>query len=420
MNALGDAGFFLAAASLVALAWWMLTAPGRKDRSPSASANGSIDANVTVLRDHVAAIDAERSAGTIDRAEYRTARAEIEARLFEDEKRARSDRAIAAEDGRSRNGAAAFTLAPKYGLGLVVAVAAFGIYGFLGNLDGLTEPAASLATATAGPDGKAGQSAGTSSAEGESGSTEAVSSRAVEAMLDDMAQRMQSQKAGSTDATGWALLARSYAALQRFDSASDAYARAIALSPNDAQLLVDRADVLSVLEGGGATGEASRLVARALQIDPNNVKGLALARAMNQGVGVGTGTGVGVNAAPVAPGPAVAQITGRITLSPALAARISPDDTVFVFARAETGPRMPLAVARYKAGDLPIDFKLDDSGAMAPGLKLSNFERIVVGARVSRSGSATPVAGDLRGLSAVVGASASGVAVLIDTADAER
>ncbi|CAN5698759.1 c-type cytochrome biogenesis protein CcmI [soil metagenome] len=420
MNALGDAGFFVIAASLVALAWWMLMAPGRTDRLPTTSASKSIDANVAVLRDHLAAVDAERSAGTIDRAEYRTARAEIEARLFEDETRAQGDRAIATDAGRSRRGAAAFTPALGLGLGLVIAVAAFGIYGFLGNLAGLTEPAAPLATSTAGPDGKADQSAATTSPEADTGNAEAVSSRAVEAMLEDMAQRMQSQKAGSTDATGWALLGRSYAALQRFDSASDAYARAIALSPNDAQLLVDRADVLSVLEGGSATGEANRLVVRALQIDPNNVKGLALARAMSQGVGVGTGTGVGVNAAPVTAGPKVAQITGRITLAPALAARISPDDTVFVFARAETGPRMPLAVARYKAGDLPIDFKLDDSGAMAAGLKLSNFERIVVGARVSRSGSATPVAGDLRGQSAVVGANASGVAVLIETADAER
>ena len=228
MNMLGDAGFFLAAAALVTLAWWMLTAPQRKDRPPASSASKSIDANVAVLRDHLAAVDAERSAGTIDRTEYRTARAEIEARLFEDEKRAQGDRAIATDDGRSRKGAAAFTLAPTFGLGLLIAVAAFGIYGFLGNLDGLTEPAASLPTATAGPDDKADRSATTTSAEGDLGNAEAVSSRAVEAMLDDMAQRMQSQKAGSTDATGWALLARSYAALQRFDSASDAYARAIA------------------------------------------------------------------------------------------------------------------------------------------------------------------------------------------------
>jgi cytochrome c-type biogenesis protein CcmH len=72
-------------------------------------------------------------------------------------------------------------------------------------------------------------------------------------------------------------------------------------------------------------------------------------------------------------------------------------------------------VLRRQVRDLPVAFSLDDSMAMAPGLKLSGFPRVVVGARISRSGSATPQPGDLQGISAPVANDAAGVAVVIDT-----
>jgi len=72
-------------------------------------------------------------------------------------------------------------------------------------------------------------------------------------------------------------------------------------------------------------------------------------------------------------------------------------------------------VLRKQVRDLPVAFSLDDSMAMAPGLKLSGFQRVVVGARISRSGSATPQPGDLQGISAPVANDAAGVAVVIDT-----
>jgi cytochrome c-type biogenesis protein CcmH len=87
---------------------------------------------------------------------------------------------------------------------------------------------------------------------------------------------------------------------------------------------------------------------------------------------------------------------------------------VFVFARAAEGPRMPLAILRKQVKDLPVEFALDDSMAMAPNMKLSSFAEVVVGARVSRSGNATPQSGDLEGLSRPVKVGASGVAVVID------
>jgi cytochrome c-type biogenesis protein CcmH len=77
---------------------------------------------------------------------------------------------------------------------------------------------------------------------------------------------------------------------------------------------------------------------------------------------------------------------------------------------------MPLAILRKQVKDLPFEFALDDSMAMAPNMKLSSFPDVVIGARVSRSGKATPQSGDLEGLSKPVKVGATGVAVLIDSA----
>jgi cytochrome c-type biogenesis protein CcmH len=109
-----------------------------------------------------------------------------------------------------------------------------------------------------------------------------------------------------------------------------------------------------------------------------------------------------------------AAISGRVRLAPALAARVSPDDTVFVFARAAEGPRMPLAILKRRAGELPFEFRLDDSQAMSPQMKLSGFDRVMIGARISKSGNATPQSGDLQGQAGPLPGSAANVELLID------
>ena len=119
-------------------------------------------------------------------------------------------------------------------------------------------------------------------------------------------------------------------------------------------------------------------------------------------------------AAPAAP--AGASIAGTVSIAPALVAKAAPTDTVFIFARAADGPKMPLAILRKQVKDLPAAFTLDDSMAMAPNFALSKFQSVVVGARVSKSGNATPQAGDLEGFSPAVKVGAMGLAVVIDRA----
>ena len=276
-------------------------------------------------------------------------------------------------------------------------------------------------------------------------------------MVANLAERMEKQPPGNVaDTEGWVMLGRSYAVMQRYPEASRAFARALQLMPNDAQILVDQADVLAMQQGGNLQGEPLRLIEQALQSNPSNLKGLALAgtaaferkdyaaavgywtraraaappegeftRSLEQSIAdaraaAGSSAPPTVLAAPAAASTATAKaqgaasISGRISLAPALAARVAPGDTLFVFARAAEGPRMPLAILKRSGADLPLNFTLDDSMAMAPELKLSGFANVVVGARLSKSGNAMPQSGDLEGQSAPLAGRSSGIEIVID------
>jgi cytochrome c-type biogenesis protein CcmH len=94
---------------------------------------------------------------------------------------------------------------------------------------------------------------------------------------------------------------------------------------------------------------------------------------------------------------ATKQVSVQVQLDPALQGQTRPDETVFIFARATQGPRMPLAIVRKQVSDLPLTVTLDDSMAMTPAMVLSNFDAVTVGARVSRAGTAMAQSGDLQG-----------------------
>jgi cytochrome c-type biogenesis protein CcmH len=108
-------------------------------------------------------------------------------------------------------------------------------------------------------------------------------------------------------------------------------------------------------------------------------------------------------------------ISGSVELAAALSGKVARNDTVFIFARATQGPRMPLAVFKGYVMDLPIKFRLDDSMAMRPQLKLSGFDQVIVTARVSKSGTPMPQSGDLEGSTTAITPGARGLQIVIDT-----
>ena len=108
-------------------------------------------------------------------------------------------------------------------------------------------------------------------------------------------------------------------------------------------------------------------------------------------------------------------MSGTVQLAPELAAKVAPTDSVLVYARPASGSRMPLAVMRKQAKDLPLTFTLDDTNAMTPDMTLSKHDQVVILARVSKKPGATSQPGDLEGVSTPVRNSASNVKVVIDT-----
>lgn len=102
----------------------------------------------------------------------------------------------------------------------------------------------------------------------------AAAAQQIEAMVAKLAARLKSQP---DDAQGWSMLGRSYAVLGRYSDAIGAFRKLIELRPNDAQAYADAADALGMAQGQKLEGEPERLIAKALQVDPDNAKALALA-----------------------------------------------------------------------------------------------------------------------------------------------
>ena len=416
--------FWSLATLLVAVTLALLLPPLLRRRRGGAAEPDPDAATTSVYRDQKQVLDAEYADGVISAEEREAAVAELSHRLGE-EVGGRAPPARPKLDRRS-----AWILASV--LLVLIPSGAVILYARLGKPEAIAPAARERAA-------------------------HEMSDSQVNALVETLAQRLKTRP---DDAEGWTLLARSYQALARFPEAADAYARVTALVPNDAGLLADYADVLAMTQRRRLEGKPAELAARALSIDPNNRKALALSataamevkdfdratalwkrlraqfpegsedarqvgsiiaevEGMKSGRGVPTASGDRATAAPpaapaaspVAPGPAIA---GRVDVSPALAPKVALTDTVFIFARAVDGPRMPLAILRISAKQLPTDYRLDDSMGMAGGTKLSGASSVVVEARISKSGNAIAQPGDLSGKSGPVKPGASGVNVTID------
>lgn len=385
-------------------------------------------ANIALLRRSLEDNDAELRAGAIDRDQWESARREIERRVVEESPVTDGTEPVAAA-GRS----------PRIALllAIVLPVAAVALYIAVG------EPRAIS--------GKPPVQ--------EEAAAHAVENDRIQAMAEGLAKKLAS---APEDAEGWAMLGRTYAYLGRLQEAMYAVEEAMKRRPEDAHLLADYADMYAATKGGGSlAGEPEKFIKRALALDANQPKALALAgtiafqkkdfataaryweRALavmpedsgfakqiaaglaEARVAMGQPRSTAVPSAPAkaspakgaasaaAGGVAAGTVSGTVTLAPELAKRASPGDTVFVFARPpEGGP--PLAVIRTKASELPLKFRLDDSMGMGSGNTLSSAPQVVVTARVTKTGNVMPQSGDFEGVSTPVMPGSSGVDIRID------
>ncbi len=300
-----------------------------------------------------------------------------------------------------------------------------------------------------------------------------ASDQEMAAMVDALAVKVRERP---DDPNGWALLARSSGALGRFRESAEAYERLAQLVPGDPDVLADYADALAMAQGQSLAGKPYELVKEALKIDPGHRKSLALAgtASLNAGdfpVSLGywerlaaqlppgsedlsrtrsiiaevrersAAAGKPLPASPAASAPPAAMakaappkpeaaapkapaagpvasgaqvVTGTVSVDADMAGRITGSEALYIFARAEGGPRIPLAVVRATAKELPRAFRLDDSMAMSPGMTLSSTPEIRIEARVSRSGNAQAQSGDLVGTSDVVKPGARDVKIVIN------
>ena len=395
----------------VALAWilWPLLRPTAA-RSVEHSA-----ANVTIFKDQFADLDADLARGTISAEQHAEAKGELERRLLDE---ARSPTSLRIERRPHRW--------PAVIVALIAPIAAAALYWQIGTPGALSPQAATAQDASQ------------------------PSREQINAVIAEVKQRLKKEP---NNVEGWSILARTHYTLGNFQEAAAAYATLYTLLPYDADLLADYADALAMSQGRNFAGKPMELVQLALKIDPTQWKALAMAgseafgrkdykaaaeywqrlqdiapadspiRQRIQGSIDEARSLAGMP--PVAQaqkggaaGSAIAgrSVSGTVTLSPALASRVRPDDSVFVFARPADGSRMPVAVVRARVSELPLQFTLDDSRAMAPTAKISALNEVIVSARVSRSGNAIPASGDLEGATEKVKVGTQGMSVVIDRA----
>lgn len=268
---------------------------------------------------------------------------------------------------------------------------------------------------------------------------EAISHEAPPGMtIETAVAKLEKQlEANPDDLQGWLLLGQTYGTMQRPAKARDAYAHAMELAPDSADIMVAWAEADSLARPDHVIeGKTRSKLQQAVDIDPNNQRGLWLlgisdyqaghfvdatltwrrleallkpgsdvADAVKRQIAMANARASGKSQAEAekllqtaVDAPAEkASVEVKVTLSPSLQDKIHGDATLFVYARAADGPAMPLAITRLKASELPATVRLTDAMSMTPDHTLSSAGKVLLTARISRSGKATPQPGDLEG-----------------------
>ena len=444
--------FWIAAAALLVLALLLVLPALIRHRTAaqaaSASAPSASRSNLSILRDQLAQVDAELAAGSLTAEQHHLSRSEIERRVLDEE---------AVTEAPRKAGSASRTALV---LGVLIPAFAIGAYTLKGNLAAL-DPQARQANAEPGAevtmaqveemveklakklDGQAAPQPGDAQgwtmlarsygflqrfpeASRAYSRALALDPKNAQLMADhaDILAALQGQQLSGEPMrlieqalqidpnNPKALALAGSGAFERkdFAAAVNYWNKARQLVPADSEFAKaldgSIAEAKGASQGAGAATAPTSSAAGASNAVPSATAAAASAST--------TTTTTTTTTTPTA-SPGGTQVTGRVSLAPALVARAAPTDTVFIFARAAEGPRMPLAILKRTVADLPITFTLDDSMAMSPQMKLSNFPLVVVGARVSKSGNAMPQPGDLQGQAAPTKIGSTGIELVIDS-----
>lgn len=387
--------------AVLAVLWrtlWSATSPALAGQD-----HAQVMSHVAVYKEQVAELERELAQGSLDQAGFDLSHEELTQRLMEDAPPPQPT-------------AQAVQKRPKLllaALVLAIPLMAFSLYFVVGTPIALDPQLAAQAN-------------------GE----EQITPERLATMAEQLSQRLEKEP---DNAEGWVMLGRIQRALANYDQADAALQKALSLARND-DVLIERAEVLAQKNNGAFKGEPWAIILSVLKADPNNGNALLLAGsaafsegrfkdalaywekvrdflppdspdlpALHEAVDKARER---LGLPPVAPATSMAnapasagavskpvsdgteRLTGRVSLDPSLASQVSPKDTVFIYANAAEGPRMPLAIVRTTLDKLPYDFVLDDSLAMNPQMKLSQVKSVMVRARISKSGNAMPQAGD--------------------------
>ncbi len=375
--------------------------------------------NVIIARERLAELKSEHEAGSLSEEEYEQTKLELEQALLIDLDSGSNDSAAATSGGTQRSPFALLFSA------LFIVGATLSVYLYLGT-----------------PQLVDGEALVAQEQDGELPS------------IDEMLTMLEARLAQNPeDAEGWYLLGRTHMALKDYQKAATAFDKVNQLVSDQPSILLALADALAMAAGGDLQGRPAELIRRAVSLAPDDQTALWLAGMVESQSGnpalalqhlrhlkpmlatdpdataqvdrliaaaegqletTGPGSMPEQTAEAAAPAAAAsAAITARVSLSAELAGRVKPDESLFIYARALTGPKMPLAAVRMKAGDLPATIELTEGQAMVPGMSLSRFPQVVVGARISQSGDAIATSGDLLGEVSPVTVNDDGVVELV-------
>ncbi|NEV62949.1 c-type cytochrome biogenesis protein CcmI [Thiorhodococcus minor] len=412
--------FWILAGGLLVLALIFIVAP-LLQAAPQEDLVEQDALNLEVFRQRMKELDADLEAGFLDQERYAAARHDLERELLYDvdaDRQAPAQAAASSAASRWLVGTALVVLAP---------VSAVLIYLQLGE-PRLADPLQVAAAVQAAEE--SGQGSGAS--------------------LDELVARLEERlQENPEDLDGWLMLGRTYFATGKTEQGLTAIEKAYTLAPDQVEVKLAYAEALAAASPTKSLeGKPAELIRAVLDEDPTNpiarwLSGMIAFQKGQYASALDTWEGIlaeldpeGQEAAnlremiaeakdradmqaeappedpaeslaeapapepqatPPAPPASDAAIQVEVSLDGSIADRAAPEDTVFVFARAAEGPPMPLAVQRIKVSDLPKSITLDDSMAMTPAMRLSAFDTVVVGARVSKSGNAMPQSGDLFG-----------------------